>query len=379
MRVPGASHMLGAEGGTGVAQSVVEPAQQLEEALAVGEDALARIRAFLRRVTQPESERKPDPAAWSVGEIAHHLVLVIRRAGDRCPQIVAGEPPDRFEYAEVAAKRRFALSDVADVAKGGKGVAPEAVRPTAGGDIRKLSEDLAAAWEGTKVSLRALRDRDLGRYYYEHYRLGPLTLYEYVAFQGYHALKHLAQMERTLAAVRYDAAFVLIDEARGKVLALLASITQAQADRRPAEGEWSVGEIAHHIALWERDALRKLADTAATAKPHEYDYEDVLQKRPYRLEDSWDITIAGKGVHLPEWNPTPGKPLEELRQDLQAARAHTKQILAPFREQDLSVKFLPHRRLGPLTLYERVAFAAYHDLKHLKQMERALAQPEKKD
>ena len=365
--------------GIGVPNTVLEPARQLEEALAVGEDALARIRAFLGRVTQPESERKPGPAAWSVGEIAHHLVLVIRRAGARCPEIVAGEPPDRFDYAEVAVKRRFTLPDVADVKKGGRGVAPEPVRPTAGGDIRKLSQELAAAWESTKAAVRALRDRDLSRYYYEHYRLGPLTLYEYLTFQGYHALKHLAQMERTLAAVRYDATFALIDEARGKVLALLGTITQAQADRRPAGKEWSVGEIAHHVALWERDAMSKLADLAATAVPHEYDYEDVLKKRPYRLEDSWDITIAGKGVHLPEWNPTPGKPLEELRQDLQAARAHTKQVLAPFREQDLGVKFLPHRRLGPLTLYERVAFAAYNDLKHLKQMERALTAVRTKD
>jgi uncharacterized damage-inducible protein DinB len=360
-------------------QRGAEPARQLEEALAVGEDSLGRIRHFLTRVTQPESERKPDPAAWSIGEIAHHLVLVIRRPGVRCTEIIAAEPPDRFQYAEVVAKRRFSLPDVADVAKGGKGVAPEAVRPTAGGDIRKLAEELAAAWEGTKAALRPLRDRDLSRHYYEHYRLGPLNLYEYVAFQGYHALKHLAQMRRTLAAVRYDATVALIDEARHKVLALLDAVTQAEADRRPGENEWSVGEVAHHIALWECDAMRKLADAAATAKPNEYEHEEVLRKRPYRVEDSWDVSLTGKGKHLPEWTPTPGRPLPDLRQDLEAARARTKQMLGPFREQDLSVKFVSHHRLGPLTIYERLAFAAYHDTKHLQQMERALAAVRRKD
>jgi len=356
------------------AQPVADPSRRLDEALAVAADAVGRIRAFLGRVGQAESERKPDAAAWSIGEIAHHLVLVIRRAGPRCPGIVAADPPDRFDYAAVAAKRRFTLPDVADVAKGGKGVAPEAVRPAPGGDICKLPADLADAWEGTVAALQPLRERDLSRYYYEHYRLGPLTLYEYIEFQGYHALKHLAQMARTLAQVRFDATMALIDEARHEVVALLGRITQAQADRRPAENEWSVGEIAHHLALWEGDTMPQVAALAAMAPPREYRYEDVVQRRPYRLEDSWDVTITGKGTHQPQWTPTPGRPLADLRRDLEAARAQTKAVLTPFRDQDLSLKFFAHRRLGPLTLYERVAFASYHDLKHLKQMERALAQ-----
>ena len=44
--------------------------------------------------------------------------------------------------------------------------------------------------------------RDLSRHYFEHYRLGPLNLYETIAFQGYHAQKHLAQMKQTITAIR---------------------------------------------------------------------------------------------------------------------------------------------------------------------------------
>jgi uncharacterized damage-inducible protein DinB len=172
---------------------------------------------------------------------------------------------------------------------------------------------------------------------------------------------------------RFDQSFALLDGARDKVLALLGAVTQVQADRRPGENEWSVGEIADHLAITERQIMAKLADAAANAKPHEYDYAQVLKTRPTRLEDSWDITKSGKGTHPPELTPIPGKPLPELLEGLRAARAHTKELLAPLRDQDLSVKFIVHRRMGPLTLYERMAFTAYHDLKHLKQMERALA------
>jgi hypothetical protein len=172
---------------------------------------------------------------------------------------------------------------------------------------------------------------------------------------------------------RFDRAFALLEEARGKVLALLGTVTQAQANRRPAENEWSVGEIADHLAITERQIMAKLVEAAANAKPHEYDYREVLKTRPIRLEDSWDIAISGKGIHPPELTPTPGKPLSELLEGLRAARAHTKELLARLRDQDLSVRFVAHRRMGPLTLYERMAFTAYHDLKHVKQMERALA------
>ena len=181
---------------------MADPARQLEDALAVGGGVVPRLRASLVDVSQAESERRPDPAGWSVGEVAHHLILVFRRAAARCPEIVATEPPDRFEYAAVVAKRTWTLPDIADIEKGGRGVAPEAVRPTPGGAIRTLADELGAAWDELQAALRPLRGRDLSRYYYEHGRLGPLNLYEFIAFQGYHALKHLKQIERTLAQVR---------------------------------------------------------------------------------------------------------------------------------------------------------------------------------
>ncbi len=172
---------------------------------------------------------------------------------------------------------------------------------------------------------------------------------------------------------QFDRAFALMDDARRQVLALLGSVTQTQVDRRPAEGEWSVGEIAHHLALTERQVMAKVADLAAHAVPHEFDHAEVAKARAYRIEDAWDVNVTGKAAHPPELTPTPGRPLAELIRGLQETRAHTRKILAPHRDEDLGVKFFVHARFGPMTLYERLAFTASHDLKHLKQMERALA------
>ncbi len=172
---------------------------------------------------------------------------------------------------------------------------------------------------------------------------------------------------------RYDQAFALLDDVRAKILALLRTLTQAQADRRPAENEWSIGEIADHLAITERAYMAGVADLAANAKSNEFDYEEVVRTRRFRIEDLGDPDVTGKFTTPSQLLPAQGKPLAELLGGLEAARSESKRTLAPYRDQDLGIKFFPHPMVGPITLYERMANIACHELKHLHQMERALA------
>ncbi len=172
---------------------------------------------------------------------------------------------------------------------------------------------------------------------------------------------------------RYDQAFALLDDVRGKVMAVFRTLTQAEADRRPAENEWSLGEIADHLATTERAYIAVVAQLAANAPPHEFDHREVAATRPFRIEDTWDVAVTGRLTTPQELLPTPGKPLADLVRQLQEARTYSRQLLGPYRDQDLSVKFFVHPRLGTMTLYERMAQLAYHELKHLKQMERVLS------
>lgn len=172
---------------------------------------------------------------------------------------------------------------------------------------------------------------------------------------------------------RYDQAFALLDNVRDKVVALLRAVGQAQADRRPAESEWSIGEIADHLAITERTYMAAVAELAANAKPNEFDYEEVARNRRFRVEDLGDAAITGKFATPPQLLPTPGKALPELLRALEDARSQSQRILAPFRDQDLGTKFFHHPKVGPITLYERMANIAYHEWKHLNQMERVLA------
>lgn len=172
---------------------------------------------------------------------------------------------------------------------------------------------------------------------------------------------------------RYDQAFALLDDVRARVLALLRRLTQAQADRRPAENEWSIGEIADHLAVTEREYMAGVTDLAANAKPDECDYQDVLRTRPFRVEDLGDPAITGKFTTPAQLVPTARRPLPDLLRALGDARAQSQRTLAPYRDQDLGIKFFHHPKVGPITLYERMANIAYHESKHLQQMERTLA------
>lgn len=180
---------------------MMTPDAQFDAALEVAEGARAKVLAFLTAVTQAQSARRPAPEEWSIGETAHHLFLTERRLVGQVVEIVQAGREERLDHAQVVGGRPFPLEAWADVARSGKGKALAEVIPTAGLKMTGLIADLRAAREETRRTLMPYRRQDLSRLWYHHPRVGPLTLYERIAGLGYHELKHLAQMERTLARI----------------------------------------------------------------------------------------------------------------------------------------------------------------------------------
>jgi len=177
--------------------SVVENQKRFDEAFRIADEARARTLALLRTVSQADSEKRPEPGAWSIGEIAHHLIMVdVRTTAQFLDSVGAGKEGE-YTPEQVRAARPFPLPDIADVAKSGRGKAPAAIEPTPGQDIRDLGDRLEKARQVMRAELRRFRDRDLGGLFVPHARMGPLTLYERIAFTGYHEQKHIAQMEKT--------------------------------------------------------------------------------------------------------------------------------------------------------------------------------------
>jgi uncharacterized damage-inducible protein DinB len=177
-------------------QEMANPEQKFDEALQIADQARDKLLAALEGVSQLDSERKPAPESWSIGEIVHHLLLCEQRLPD---QILATAREGEFNREEVFSKRTFSLEDTSDVEKSGKGNAPEVVKPSQGLPIRDLLTDLRQAREETRAKLLPHRSRNLDNVWWEHSRFGPLTLYERIRLSGYHDLKHLTQIENCIS------------------------------------------------------------------------------------------------------------------------------------------------------------------------------------
>ncbi len=178
---------------------MASPEQEFDQALQYAEEVREKVLAFLEGISQTESENKPSPEAWSISEIAHHLLLSERRLPQQILESIASSREGELNQEEVLAKRPFPLEDTADTGKSGKGTAPELTQPSPGLPIRDLLEELRQARDETRAKILPLRSRPLDNLWWEHPRFGPMTLYERIRLCGYHDLKHLKQLKSCLA------------------------------------------------------------------------------------------------------------------------------------------------------------------------------------
>ena len=170
--------------------------ERFEQAFQIADTARQNVIEFLSSVTQEKSQIQPDVDQWSIGEIAHHLILVEKRFRNLILKIVPEGQMESFLIDEVLSKRSFDLEDAVDATKIGKGRAPEFLLPLKGLEITKLTAQLVALRKETRSQLANLRTTNLDDFWWKHPKLGPLTLYELIQYMGYHETRHLAQMKQ---------------------------------------------------------------------------------------------------------------------------------------------------------------------------------------
>lgn len=141
------------------------------------------------------------PGRWSVGEILDHLCLAERamtRSISRLLQQAAGlgriGDPESME-APISRVDRDRYSQPAS--------APESVLPSPDRPLERLLAGLGESRERLLEVTKRVEDRVVGRVTLPHFQLGELNFYQWMAVQGMHEMKHLAQIQR----VKADPAF----------------------------------------------------------------------------------------------------------------------------------------------------------------------------
>jgi hypothetical protein len=180
---------MGADGGA--MQWTSSTLQEIWQENGAAREALL---AEVRGLSEAQLGFQPAPGKWSIGEILDHLSLAersIARVASRILQQAAGRgligdpgsmepPPHRIDR------------ETFDLPAG----APESVLPSPDRPLTHLLSSLGESRERLlEVSSRA-DGRVVGNVTIRHFQLGDLHFYQWLALEGAHESKHLAQIRR---------------------------------------------------------------------------------------------------------------------------------------------------------------------------------------
>lgn len=156
-----------------------------------------------------------------------------------------------------------------------------------------------------------------------------------------------------------------LQSARAEVLSEVEGLSQVQADWRPGERDWSVGEVVHHLTIAEiatgklTTKLTREAEAAGRLAPFPPDLAGFapLPASPTEAAEAPPVV----------W-PERGKPIDELIAGMKATRVRSRQSIERLATVDPRTMSFKHFRLGDLDLAQWWTLQAEHDLIHLGQL-----------
>ena len=154
-----------------------------------------------------------------------------------------------------------------------------------------------------------------------------------------------------------------LQSVRAEILKEVEGLSQAQADWRPSDQDWSVGEIIHHLTLAEvatgKLTSKLLKEAGATVAPFPPDVTGFAPLPPWP---------PGPGEAPPVVRPEHGHRLDDLTSTVKATRERSRQSIERLATADPRSLKWRHFRLGELDLAQWWMLQARHDAEHLQQL-----------
>lgn len=163
-----------------------------------------------------------------------------------------------------------------------------------------------------------------------------------------------------------------LEAVRAEVLKEADGLSQAQADWRASERDWSVGEILHHLTLAEI-ATGKLTSKLmkeAGAGPPPFP-ADLTRFAPL---PAWPADSPAEAP--PVVRPEAGRGIDQLLADMKATRSRSRQSIERLGGVDPRPLRFRHFALGELDLAQWWMLQAGHDADHLQQLRRVKGSPD---
>jgi DinB superfamily len=162
-----------------------------------------------------------------------------------------------------------------------------------------------------------------------------------------------------------EALWAELESVRAEVLAEADGLSQRQADWRPSDKDWSVGEVVHHLIIAEiatGKLTTKLTREAEAAGAPAGFPADLAAFTPL------PAVPLGPAEAPPVVWPEHGKPIGELLATMRATRERSRQSIEKLAAIDPRPLTFKHFRLGELDLSQWWQLQAQHDGIHLAQI-----------
>jgi len=161
------------------------------------------------------------------------------------------------------------------------------------------------------------------------------------------------------------------ERAQSRFIAAVSNLTEAQANFRPDENQWTIAEIVEHVGIVNDGFLRLthklLKEAESAAKPPKADLnlghtslnEKGEQPEPFQAPER----VRPKG----------GVGIEDSLTKARAALAGIVEIQSRLEAVDLSEQMFPHPAFGPINAYQWMVLMGEHEDRHRAQIERLKA------
>jgi hypothetical protein len=153
-----------------------------------------------------------------------------------------------------------------------------------------------------------------------------------------------------------------LDSIHQKLSQTVNSVDPHLFTKRPAENEWSVGEVVHHLCLVDERVLIELAKNIDGDSPKVSFFKRFI---PMRI-----VSLRLSKVEAPKVvRPTQDIPeRQQLMNDYDAARQRLKDFCKEQGTAKLKQTSVPHPVFGYIDGVAAVSMVGFHEQRHLKQI-----------
>lgn len=157
--------------------------------------------------------------------------------------------------------------------------------------------------------------------------------------------------------------------------AAVASMSQTEADWKPAAGRWSVGEVLHHVVLANRTFAIVAGKLTRQGRRAGIAAGPQSRRSWPRLRAFAEIGASGPVKNPDRVTPAQGLPIGTLRRELVESHGAVVATIPALAGLDLGALRFPHPLGFELNLYQWIDIAGAHERRHLAQIQAIAADP----